>query len=120
MSEPGSAVTDDLPNQGGGPSSFDAYGQFIHYLYDEGKKTFHTEVQNPEGMTGADVYAGYLTRHDLRKSGKLLQDFQSWKRTNMIAYKRKREEATVKIAQAQVEAERAKKSLEETLAGFKR
>lgn len=110
------SVTDDL----GGGDSGPTLEQFYHFLYSKKAVEFHTEIQHPPAMTGLDVYANYLNKHQMKGAGAVLDDYRGGLRVNFVAYKRKRAEETVKVAQAQAEAEKARKDNLQFMTGLKR
>ena len=71
-------------------------------------------------MTKLDVYGEYLVKRGMKSAGKIAKDVAKWKRTNWVAYKRKRASETVQVAQAQAEASKAQKSIQELMTGLKR
>ena len=94
--------------------------EFYHFLFNESKTKFHTEIENPDGMTRVDVLRKTYRRLNLGPAADVLDDYCEWKRVNWTANKRKRAEETVKIAQAQAEVEKNKKSVRELLMGTMR
>jgi hypothetical protein len=108
---------DDLSNEeGGGPS----LEEFYHKLYDPKLTKFHTEIEHPDGMTSIDVVRRHFRKAGLSDAADILDDFCDWKRTNFVAYKRKRAGETVQVAQAQAEAEGAKRDLKQFMTGLQR
>ncbi len=91
--------------------------QFVHKLHDEKLTKFHTEIEHPPGMDKVDVLRTYYKRYGMKSAAKVLDDWAEWHRTNMVAYKRKREGVIERVGAAQAAAREQSKSMQELLFG---
>ena len=91
--------------------------QFVHKLHDEKLTKLHTEITWPAPMTGLDVLRTYYRKYGMKSGAKVLDDYADWYRTNMVAYKRKREGVVASIGAAQAAAKESSKSWQELMLG---
>ncbi len=91
--------------------------QFVHKLHDEKLTKFHTEINWPAPMTGLDVLRTHYKMFGMKSASKVLDNYAEWYRTNMVAYKRKREGVIERVGSAQAQEARDKKSLQEVMLG---
>jgi hypothetical protein len=111
------ATSEPGPAAGSENGPLTGQDQFVHKLHDPALTKFHTEINWPAPMTGLDVLRGYYRRYGMKSAAKVLDDYADWYRTNMVAYKRKREGVIERVGAAQAAAREQSKSMQELMFG---
>lgn len=91
--------------------------QFAHKLHDEKLTKFHTEINYPQQMAGLEIMADFHRKKGLGGKLNIETLYISKYKDDMVAYKRKREGAVERVASAQAQEARDKKSMQELLLG---
>ena len=112
-----SAGEEPQPGGEGGNLPLTGSEQFVKELHNEKLTKFHTEINWPAPMTGLDVLRMHYRMSGMTGAAKYLDTYCEWFRTNMVPYKRKREQVIAQIGAAQAAAREQTKSMQELLLG---
>jgi hypothetical protein len=90
-----------------------------HKLYSKQHKEYHTEINSPDSMSTLDTAAEGLIVEEFGGTGldKDLKKWRDWKRTNYIAFKRKRAQETERMVSANAQRENERNEFRQKLLG---
>lgn len=81
------------------------HARILNRLFEEATKDFHTEINQPTGMTGFDSLVPFAREEFGEDYAKILDKWADRFRTNMVAHNRKRAKEIIEGVKAELKRE---------------